>query len=72
MTDWQEKIDAAQQQTAYLIDGKPVPRIAHSQAQPCSDCAVTDGQLHVPSCCVERCPGCAAQAITCLCNRGYN
>jgi hypothetical protein len=69
---WQEQIDAAQQLTAYLIDGKRVPRTAHDGAQPCRDCAVTHGQLHVPPCCVERCPGCGAQAITCECNRGYN
>ena len=72
MINWRAMIEAAQTQGTYLIDSKPIPRIAHGDTQPCSDCAVEHGQLHVPGCCVERCPGCAAQAISCLCNRGYN
>lgn len=72
---WQEKIDDAQLDTAIEIGGKTYDRIAYGEDHPhmdvrprCRDCGVKIGQLHVPDCCVERCPACKlGQAITCLC-----
>jgi hypothetical protein len=33
----------------------------------CGDCACAPGQLHVPTCCAERCPGCGGQLFGCPC-----
>jgi hypothetical protein len=34
---------------------------------PCRDCGTPPGGVHHPGCCVERCPACLSQAITCGC-----
>jgi hypothetical protein len=72
---WPERIEQAQQEPTYRIGGRDLPRVRYGQEridwgaerQPCHDCRVQAGQLHVPSCDVEECPNCGEQAITCDC-----
>lgn len=72
--DWPAKIVAAQAVTTYTLNGRQVARVAYARDgveclvnQPCFDCAVLPGQLHVPGCELERCPVCGGQVVNCGC-----
>ena len=72
---WPERIEQAQQETTYVINGVETPRVRYgdeaedwgADARRCHDCAAIKGQYHVPGCDVERCPVCGGQAIGCDC-----
>ena len=59
----------------YTIGGKNYLRVPYgsekqdwnADKQPCHDCRVIKGQLHVPGCDVEQCPACGGQSISCEC-----
>jgi hypothetical protein len=71
---WDERIAEAQSITHVTVGEKSYPRLAYGPDHPdinvkptCRDCGVAIGQLHVSSCCVERCAICGAQAYWCPC-----
>ena len=73
--DWPDKIRRAQRLPTYVIAGHQYPRVRYgrergrtqTETNPCHDCAVVPGELHVPGCDMERCPVCRGQVITCGC-----
>jgi|SRR5688572_27160344 len=75
---WPERIEEAQTILTVSIAGVEHPRIRYgnesddwgADRQPCRDCTVLKGQLHVPSCHVEQCPACGGQVIGCECEPG--
>ncbi|MCA8974918.1 MAG: hypothetical protein KDC98_09355 [Planctomycetes bacterium] len=75
--DWPERIQEAQTILTASIGGVEHTRVRYGDETddcgagrvPCHDCAVLEGQLHVPSCDVEQCPACGGQAIGCDCER---
>ncbi len=72
---WPERIQQAQRQPLYLIEGQQWARVRYGEETqdweaeklPCHDCRVIKGQFHVPSCDVEQCPRCGEQALSCDC-----
>lgn len=77
---WNSQIAQAQEMPTYEIGCVSYPRVPYGQEaserytgnDPCRDCGVTVGQLHVASCCLERCPVCDCQAISCQCDYAPN
>lgn len=72
---WAEQIAAAQLVTHETINGESFARVPYGPDYPhlrvkpeCRDCGVQIGQLHVITCCVERCARCGGQAIGCDCD----
>lgn len=72
---WAEKVAQAQIDTHVVIGAASYPRRAwgpdhpqhHITSQPCRDCDVAPGKLHVWTCMMERCPVCGGQAYGCDC-----
>lgn len=71
---WRERIDDAQEIVASTIGGTDYGRIRYGHEggdadgqDDCRDCGVAMGQFHVSTCCVEQCPKCYGQAISCGC-----
>ncbi len=72
---WPERIQQAQLEPTIRRNGHDLRRIPYgdertdwgADAQPCHDCRVLKGELHVRGCDVEECPDCHGQAITCNC-----
>lgn len=69
---WAARKADAQFKTHVHLCGIPYARVPYGQDFPdggptCRDCGVEKGQLHVPNCCVERCPICSGQAWGCGC-----
>lgn len=75
---WSRRIEEAQSVRTVQIGGRTYDRVRYggeeedwgADRQPCHDCAVVKGQLHVVGCDAERCPVCGGQAIYCECD--YN
>ena len=67
--DWPERIRAAQEILTCRVGGLELSRVRFGSERedwgaddgPCRDCAVIKGELHVPTCDVERCPRCGGQ-----------
>lgn len=72
---WPEKIMAVQEIQSVKFKGRDISRIRYGKEKsdwaaastPCHDCRVLEGEFHVPSCDVEKCPVCGGQLITCDC-----
>lgn len=72
---WPEKVREAQHTTSVIINGREHERIrcgsekegCGADDQPCHDCGVLKGQVHVENCDIEECPVCQGQLISCGC-----
>jgi hypothetical protein len=68
LDNWPEEIKKAQEIKFYKIGKKNYKRIPYYGEEPCHDCMITNGQLHVPGCDIEICPVCeVGQNIGCDC-----
>ena len=72
---WPQRIQDAQLQLTYRIAGTEYARVPYGSEQsdwdaeqPCHDCRVFKGELHVVSCDVEECPACGGQVLACDCD----
>lgn len=78
----QRFIEDEQQHTILLVGTEKYTRIpygaieedqnasSHSTSEPCHDCYVRAGQIHVLGCIMETCPKCKHQMISCVCGEG--
>jgi hypothetical protein len=69
---WAARKAEAQRKTHVHLCGIPYARLPYGKeevqgGETCRDCGVGRGQLHVPTCCIERCPICLGQANGCGC-----
>jgi hypothetical protein len=74
---FRRRMRAAQDERILLFQGTVYTRVPYThetiwgdafqqRTEPCCDCAVAPGELHVPTCCMEECPVCHdEQRISC-------
>ena len=77
-TEWAARmVEAAQELPRIVLRGVTFTRVKYrseryeqpDRPQQCRDCGVERGQFHVPVCCVEECPRCSQQMLSCRCDR---
>lgn len=78
--DLKEEIQEEQNAQILIIDGTQYPRVRYGSIEeydiedrkyanePCHDCSVIRGQIHLLGCDVECCPKCKGQLISCGCS----
>jgi hypothetical protein len=71
---WSRMVEAAQKVTHFRIAGQAFRRIPFGGApwdeqasETCHTCEASKGQLHVPTCDIEQCPGCGGHVVSCTC-----
>jgi len=64
---WADRIARAQEETHVLIGGVAYALKPWTESEPCPDCGVIAGELHVEICDMDTCPKCGGQAISCGC-----
>lgn len=71
---WAKRIQAAQHEKAIKFGDGLLARVPFGSelfdvGLTCRDCGCDRGQLHVSVCCVEQCPRCNGQRLSCGCTR---